>query len=166
MMFAARKLRGIGLIMLFTVAMLIVYPITLNVSAKRAELQRVENEIARVRMQNRMIEGDIAVLANARQLDQWNADNFAFVAPSARQYLRGERALASLDSLRAPSNVAPAQPVLVAQADTPDDADAPAATSAPDAPQAARVAVTDAVVRDMRRTVALAGAATPALPAR
>ena len=86
MIFAARKLQGIGLIMLLTLVALIAYPVSLRVSATRNELQRVERDIARVRMQNRMIEGDIAVLANARQLDEWNNEYFAFVPPQAGQW--------------------------------------------------------------------------------
>ncbi len=125
MIFAARKLQSIGLILLLTIAALVAYPVTLQVSATRAELRRVEAEIAATRQRNRMLEGDIAVLANAHQLDRWNRDYFGLVAPSAEQYLSGERALASLDRLRPVRDVQ--APVLVAMA----DAAAPAARTAP-----------------------------------
>ncbi|MEQ1509251.1 MAG: hypothetical protein ABL909_02465 [Sphingopyxis sp.] len=119
MMFAARKLQGIGLIMLLTICALIVYPISLRVSATRAELQRVEREIAETKQQNRMLEGDIAVLANLHQLDRWNSEFFAYTAPTSSQYLSGERDLASLNSLRPPRGGMPQQPVLAAlRADT------------------------------------------------
>lgn len=114
MMFAARKLQGIGLIMLLTLAALIAYPVTLQVSATRAELRKVEQQIADARQRNRMLEGDIAVLANAHQLDRWNRDYFGLVAPTAEQYLQGERALANLDSLRPAPGQRAVAPVLVA----------------------------------------------------
>jgi hypothetical protein len=114
MIFAARKLQGIGLIMLLTICCLIAYPVTLQVSATRAELRKVEQQIADARQRNRMLEGDIAVLANAHQLDRWNRDYFGLVAPTAGQYLNGERALASLDRLRPADGQRPVAPVLVA----------------------------------------------------
>ncbi len=114
MMFAARKLQGIGLIMLLTLAALIVYPLSLQVSATRAELRKVEQDIADARQRNRMLEGDIAVLANAHQLDRWNRDYFGLVAPTAEQYLQGERALANLDRLRPVPGQPAVAPVLVA----------------------------------------------------
>ena len=83
MSFAIRKLQGFGLIVLVTFCFLIAYPISLKVSATRAELQKVEQEIAQTRRRNRMIEGDIAVLANARQLDRWNREYLGYVSPSA-----------------------------------------------------------------------------------
>lgn len=130
MIFAARKLQGIGMIMLVTFFLLIAYPISLQVSATRAELQKVERQIAATRQRNRMIEGDIAVLANAHQLDRWNNEFFGYVPPTAAQYLPGERALANLDSLRPPSNPAPRAPVLMAMNDTPARPAAVAATEA------------------------------------
>lgn len=138
MMSAARKLQGIGLIMLLTLCALIVYPISLRVSATRAELLQVEREIARTRQQNRMLEGDIAVLANAYQLDRWNAEYFGYTAPTARQYLGGERDLASLDRLRPPRGAVPVQPVLAAL-----DRGASAAGSDTQGAQADRLALLD-----------------------
>lgn len=114
MMFAARKLQGIGLIMLLTLFAMIVYPISLRVSATRAELQKAEMDIAEARQQNRMLEGDIAVLANVHQLDRWNAEFFGYASPTASQYLGGERELANLGSLRNPERRAVNQPVLAA----------------------------------------------------
>lgn len=116
MIFAARKLQGIGLILMLTIAALIVYPVTLQVSSARAELRQVEAEITATRQRNRMLEGDIAVLANAHQLDRWNREYFGLVAPGAGQYLAGERELASLDRLRPARNPVVDAPVLVAMA--------------------------------------------------
>ena len=115
MMFAARKLQGIGLIVLLTVLSLLVYSVNLQVSTTRTALRDVQRRIADLNSSNRLIEGDIAVLANARQLDQWNRDYFGLQAAAAGQYVQGERALAQLDRLR-PVRGLPTTPVQTAMA--------------------------------------------------
>lgn len=100
MIFAARKLQNIGLIFLLTFCALIVYPVSLQVSSTQSELRQVERDIAAARLRNRMIEGDIAVVANAGQLDQWNREMIGYAGPAPGQYLSGERAIASVERLR------------------------------------------------------------------
>lgn len=169
MSFAIRKLQGFGLIVLVTFCFLIAYPISLKVSATRAELQKVEQEIAQTRRRNRMIEGDIAVLANARQLDRWNREYLGYVSPSAGQYLAGERALANLDRIRPPANTAPPAPVLMAMRDeavpvrqstgrvSDSDGDNDGADVAPRRiAMVDRAAVTDRALRDIARTIPVA----------
>jgi hypothetical protein len=171
MIFAARKLQGIGLILLVTLCFLLAYPVHLSVSATRGELRAVEREIAETRARNRTIEGDIAVLANVRQLDRWNSDYFGYIAPTAEQYLPGERAIASIEGLREPHNDAPDAPVLVALV---DGADAPAGAATAggdetgataetaDNPRAtlARATITNAAMRDLVRSAPPADDAT------
>jgi hypothetical protein len=153
MTFAVRKLQGIGLIMLLTLAALIAYPVTLKVSATRAELRTVERQIAEARHRNRMLEGDIAVLANAQQLDRWNREYFGYTAPGAGQYLQGERALASLDGLRPPRGGVSA-PVLVAMADTGGDAGAAPRAHASGSASAVRARMTDVALSDIASAAA------------
>ena len=155
MIFAARKLQGIGLILMLTIAALIVYPVTLQVSSARAELRRVETEIAETRQRNRMLEGDIAVLANAHQLDRWNREYFGLVAPGAGQYLAGERELASLDRLRPAGNARVDAPVLMAMATPPPaSGETNSGASTPD-----RVRMTNIALND------IAAAASPSVTA-
>lgn len=164
MIFAARKLQSIGLIMLVTLCFLIAYPISLRVSATRAELRKVEAQIADAKARNRMLEGDIAVLANAHQLNRWNSEYLGYVAPGAAQYLPGERALANLDRLRPPSDRAPQAPVLVAMrtgdlssssggADDADTALSPAAIARERVAMVDRARLADSTMRDISRTV-------------
>lgn len=148
MMLAARKLQGIGLILMLTAFALFAYTINVSVSATRTELQQVEQQIVAAQQRNRMLEGDIAVLANAHQLDRWNRDYFGLVAPGAGQYLSGERALASLDRLRPARNASVDAPVLVAMATTAGEANSAATT--PD-----RIRMTSVALND------IAAAATP-----
>jgi hypothetical protein len=165
MIFAARKLQSIGLIMLVTLCFLIAYPISLRVSATRAELRKVEAQIADAKARNRMLEGDIAVLANAHQLNRWNSEYLGYVAPGAAQYLPGERALASLDRLSPPSDRAPQAPVLVAMrtgdlsssgggaSDDADTALSPAAIARERVAMVDRARLADSAMRDISRTV-------------
>lgn len=158
MIFAARKLQGIGMILLLTAFALFAYTINVSVSVTRSELQQVEQDIAETRQRNRMLEGDIAVLANARQLDRWNRDYFGLVAPSAGQYLAGERALASLDRLRPARYGRVDAPVLVAMVTAPRAAAAANADgAAPSTPD--RVRMTSVALND------IASAATPLVTA-
>jgi hypothetical protein len=181
MSIAIRKLQGIGLIMLVTFCFLIAYPISLKVSATRAELQKVEQEIADTRKRNRMLEGDIAVLANVRQLDRWNREYLGYVAPTPEQYLPGERALANLDRLRPPADTAPEAPVLMALRDDvapdrqqmlsrtangEDDAERNGGLSISDAAPrrialADRATVSDRALRDIARTIPVAAVGGP-----
>lgn len=158
MMMAARKLQGLGLLLLVTICALLAYPVSLHVASTRTELRQVEREIAETRNRIRVVEGEIAVLANLSQLERWNADNFGYVAPVAGQYLSGERALASLDRLRPPTGAGPEAPVVLAlnaaATSDGDEADAPVAT-----PAAERVAV--AAMRDIARVMPAAGASVP-----
>jgi hypothetical protein len=175
MSIAIRKLQGLGLILLVTFCFLIAYPISLKVSATRAELQKVEQEIAETRKRNRMLEGDIAVLANVRQLDRWNREYLGYVAPTAGQYLAGERALANLDRLRPPADAAPSAPVLMAMGDVEDVPVRQSTSSAGDdsadgdigsrAPRqialADRAVVADRALRDIARTIPVAAVGGP-----
>jgi 16S rRNA (cytosine1402-N4)-methyltransferase len=114
MMSAARKLQSIGLLALVTFCALLAYPVSLHVASTRSELQRVEREIADTRRRIRTTEGEIAVLANLSQLERWNADSFGYVAPTAGQYLSGERAIASVERLRAPIAAEDRAPIVLA----------------------------------------------------
>ena len=99
MLMAARKLQGIGLVLLVLVFAMILYPVSLKVAATRSELSRIEKQIDRTRDNIRYLESELAVRASMRQLEQWNADTFGYSAPSAGQYLSNERQLASFRRL-------------------------------------------------------------------
>ena len=85
MMFAARKLQGLSVIVLLTIAAFFTYSISLPVSSTRSELQRVRAQVTQLRAENRMIEGDIAVLSTADQLEHWNGELFGYAPPGPAQ---------------------------------------------------------------------------------
>ena len=103
MLMAARKLQGIGLVLLVLIFAMMLYPVSLKVAATRSELTRVERQIDRTRANIRYLESELAVRASMRQLEQWNADSFGYSAPSASQYLANE----GLPRARGANEVAP-----------------------------------------------------------
>src|SRR3546814_9717007 len=94
MLMAARKLQGIGLVLLVLIFAMMLYPVSLKVAATRSELTRIERDIVQARDNIRYLESELAVRASMRQLEQWNADTFGYSAPDASQYLENERQLA------------------------------------------------------------------------
>ena len=114
MLMAARKLQGIGLVLLVLIFAMMLYPVSLKVAATRSELTRVERQIDRTRANIRYLESELAVRASMRQLEQWNAESFGYSAPSAQQYLSSERQLASLDGLPRARGANEVAPVLMA----------------------------------------------------
>ena len=141
MLMAARKLQGIGLVLLVLIFAMMLYPVSLKVAATRSELTRVERQIDRTRANIRYLESELAVRASMRQLEQWNADAFGYSAPNADQYLASERQLASLDRLpraRGANDVAPVLMAMVSPVAMPaKPAPAPAAPAAAPAKPAA-----------------------------
>ncbi|PZQ21725.1 MAG: hypothetical protein DI569_10875 [Sphingopyxis macrogoltabida] len=141
MLMAARKLQGIGLVLLVLIFAMMLYPVSLKVAATRSELTRIERQIERTRDNIRYLESELAVRASMRQLEQWNADAFGYSAPNADQYLASERQLASLDRLpraRGANDVAPVLMAMVSPVAMPaKPAPAPAAPAAAPAKPAA-----------------------------
>ncbi|WP_247594806.1 hypothetical protein [Sphingopyxis sp. PAMC25046] len=145
MLMAARKLQGIGLVLLVLIFAMMLYPVSLKVAATRSELTRIERDIVRTRDNIRYLESELAVRASMRQLEQWNADAFGYSAPDSTQYLESERQLASLDRLpraRGANEVAPVlmamvSPVAVAAAPTESPVASKPAAAKPAAPKPA-----------------------------
>ncbi|MGH6653207.1 MAG: hypothetical protein ACREB7_18995 [Sphingopyxis sp.] len=148
MLMAARKLQGIGLVLLVLVFAMMLYPVSLKVAATRSELAQINQQINRTRDNIRYLESELAVRASMRQLEQWNAETFGYSAPSASQYLANERQLASVGRLpraRGANDVAPVLMAMVSPVAVPEKAkpavtaDAPAAASKPAAIKLAAV---------------------------
>lgn len=161
MLMAARKMQGIGLVLLVLLFAMILYPVSLKVAAERSKLAEINREIARTSDNIRYLESELAVRASMRQLEQWNADSFGYSAPSASQYLSTERELASIGRLpraRGANDVAPvlmamAMPVALDDAKAADGKEAEAATTAKPAPASEQA--TDAAGAPPRRKVQL-----------
>jgi len=138
MLMAARKLQGIGLVLLVLIFAMMLYPVSLKVAATRSELAQINKQIASARDNIRYLESELAVRASMRQLEQWNAESFGYSAPTAEQYLSSERQLASLDRLPRASGANDVAPVLMAMV---SPVAAPAAAEPVPAPAAAPASV-------------------------
>ena len=140
MLMAARKLQGIGLVLLVLIFAMMLYPVSLKVAATRSELTRIERDIIRTRDNIRYLESELAVRASMRQLEQWNADAFGYSAPDATQYLENERQLASLDRLPRARGAGEVAPVLMAMVSPVAVAAAPTESPVANKPAAAKPA--------------------------
>lgn len=150
MLMAARKLQGIGLVLLVLIFAMMLYPVSLKVAATRSELARINQQIDRTESNIRYLESELAVRASMRQLEQWNAETFGYSAPSASQYLENERQLASLGRVpraRGANEVAPVLMAMVSPVAIPDKAKPAAATDAPTAAAAKPAPVKVAAVQ-------------------
>lgn len=137
MLMAARKLQGIGLVLLVLVFAMMLYPVSLKVAATRSELAQINKQIAGARDNIRYLESELAVRASMRQLEQWNVESFGYSAPTADQYLSSERQLASLDRLpraRGANDVAPVLMAMVSPVGTPATEPAAPLAAAADKP--------------------------------
>ena len=150
MLMAARKLQGIGLVLLVLIFAMALYPVSLKVAATRSELTRIEKQIDRTQRNIRYLESELAVRASMRQLEQWNAESFGYSAPSASQYLASERQLASLDRVpraRGANEVAPVLMAMVSPVGTPAAPKENAAESKPAAQKPVVLAQAETSVR-------------------
>ncbi|UKK85648.1 hypothetical protein L7H23_05950 [Sphingopyxis sp. BSN-002] len=141
MLMAARKLQGIGLVLLVLLFAMALYPVSLKVAATRSELARIERQIDRTQSNIRYLESELAVRASMRQLEQWNAESFGYSAPSASQYLSSERQLASLEGLPRARGANDVAPVLMAMVSPVAVADAPKESPVAAKPAAAKPVV-------------------------
>ncbi|WP_439484631.1 hypothetical protein [Blastomonas fulva] len=101
MILAVKRLKTIGWIALIFIVAIALYPLSLSVATLRSDLTRTEREILRTRAELRYLETEFATRASLSQLAMWNDLEYGYEAPSAAQYLDGERELANLgDEMR------------------------------------------------------------------
>ena len=98
--------------------------LTFHVNAIKSEVRLAERQIVRLEREKMLLETEFESRASQRQLAEWNAVEFGYVAPRAGQFLESEAQLASLGSPRRAG--APA-PIRVARAAPPVEEDSPLA---------------------------------------
>ncbi|WP_164116257.1 hypothetical protein [Sphingorhabdus sp. Alg239-R122] len=110
MILAVKRLKNLGWVALVAIVLISLYPLSLSVGALRSDLRQTEREIVRVKKEMRYLETEFATRASMQQLEQWNMLDYGYVAPTAAQYLDGERALANLgqghENIKKPVRVA------------------------------------------------------------
>ncbi len=151
------RLRQASWLGALSVAFTLFLALTFHVNAIKSEVRLAERRIVSLEREKLRLETEFESRASQRQLAEWNAVEFGYVAPRAGQFLASEAELASLGVPRRPD--AP-QPIRVARAAPPVEEDSPLAdwvsplTGQPIAQEAR------AVVADGARRAAAKGAAT------
>ena len=95
-MAATYRLKGIGWFAGCVVVTLGFYLVSLQVAAERKRLEQVDAKIRVAERDIRALETEFDTRANLAQLERWNGDTLALVAPGASQFVRGEAQLASV----------------------------------------------------------------------
>jgi len=96
MILAFKRLKNLGWVALVFIVIISLYPLSLSVGALRSNLERTETDIVKVKKELRYLETEFATRASMQQLEQWNQLEYGYSAPTADQFLEGERALANV----------------------------------------------------------------------
>ena len=110
------RVRSIGWAAVLLICLFITVALTFRVNAVKGQVQLAERQIVELRRQKLLLETEFETRANQQQLASLNNVEFGYQAPTAGQYLEGERQLASLGKARGPN--APS-PIRVAHAAVP-----------------------------------------------
>lgn len=90
--------------------------LTFHVNAIKSEVRLAERRIVALEREKLRLETEFESRASQRQLAEWNAVEFGYVAPRAGQFLASEAELASLGT---PRGIDAPQPIRVARAAPP-----------------------------------------------
>lgn len=108
------RVHSIGWISVLLVCGAATLALTLRVNAVKSEVHSTENHIVRVQQSINFLETEFQTRSNQQALNQLNDLEFGYKAPSAAQYIEGERQLAALGKPMGPG--AP-QPIRYANAE-------------------------------------------------
>lgn len=140
-----------------SVALGLFLALTFHVNAIKSQVRLAERRIVSLEREKLLLETEFQSRASQRQLAEWNAVEFGYVAPRAGQFLESETELASLGT---PARADAPQPIRVARAAPPVEDESPLAewvsplTGQPMAQEAGEV------VADRARRAAAQGAAS------
>lgn len=114
------RVRSIGWAVILTVCIALVLALTFRVNAVKSQVMLTERQIVAVKQDKLFLETEFLTRANQQQLKNLNDVEFGYQAPTAAQYIEGERQLASLGKARGPGAPSPIRVASAAQAeDTP-----------------------------------------------
>ena len=105
-------------------ALAVFLALTFHVNAIKSEVRLAERRIVSLERQKLLLETEFESRASQRQLAEWNAVEFGYVAPRAGQFLDDERQLAMLGT---PRRADAPQPVRIARAAPPVEEASPLA---------------------------------------
>lgn len=128
-MISRNQARSLGWVAVLAICFALVTILSFRVHAVKSEVLLAERQLIALERETLLLETEFETRASQRQLAEWNTVEFGYGAPRARQFLDGERQLASFGQRLGPD--APA-PIRMARADTGDGdsaATAPAAAA-------------------------------------
>lgn len=98
--------------------------LTFHVNAIKSEVRLAERQIVTLEREKLLLETEFESRSSQRQLAEWNAVEFGYVAPRAGQFLEDERHLASLGT---PLRADAPEPIRIARAAPPVEEESPLA---------------------------------------
>lgn len=101
------RVRSIGWVALLAICGALTLVLMVRVNAVRSEVQLAQRQINALKQEKLILETEFLTRASQQQLRNLNAIEFGYQAPTAGQYLEGERQLASLGKVRGPDAPSP-----------------------------------------------------------
>ena len=101
------RLRSIGWAALLITCFTLLVALTFRVNAVKSQVRLTERQIVAVKQDKMLLETEFETRANQQQLKSLNDVEFGYQAPTAGQYLEGERQLAALGKARSPDAPSP-----------------------------------------------------------
>ncbi len=95
------RLHSIGWAAVLLACLALTLALTFRVNAVKSQVRLTERQIVAVRQDKLLLETEFETRANQQQLRSLNDVEFGYQAPTAEQYLAGERQLAMLGKPRA-----------------------------------------------------------------
>jgi hypothetical protein len=99
--------RSLGWAAVLAICLAVVTVLSFKVHAVKSEVLLAERQLIALERETLLLETEFETRASQRQLAEWNAVEFGYEAPRARQFLDGERQLASLGERPAPGAPSP-----------------------------------------------------------
>ncbi|MCZ8323614.1 MAG: hypothetical protein ACK442_11015 [Novosphingobium sp.] len=122
------RLHSIGWVALLVTCAVLTLVLMVRVNAVKSEVQLAQRQINALKQERLELETEFLTRANQQQLRNLNALEFGYQAPTAGQYIEGERQLAALGKGRSPDAPSPIR-VASAAALSEDDSIFPAMVS-------------------------------------
>jgi hypothetical protein len=96
------RVRSIGWAFVLTVCFAMTMALTFRVNAVKSQVRLTERQIVALKREKIFLETEFESRSNQQQLKALNDVEFGYEAPTAGQYLEGERQLAALGKPRSP----------------------------------------------------------------
>ncbi len=96
------RVRSIGWAFVLTVCFALTMALTMRVNAVKSQVRLAERQIVALKREKLFLETEFEARANQQQLKALNDVEFGYQAPSAAQYIEGERQLVAYAKARAP----------------------------------------------------------------